>query len=624
MKKILISIYSLVLCSTLTLAQSKQTKKADKLFNRFEYVAAAEEYLKLAEKGSGDAYVYKQLADAYYNTFSPEDASKWYAKAVQSPQDAETYYRYAQMLKAQGKTAEANKQMEQFAQKAPSDQRAQSFKANPNYMAALKDKQPQYDVQSLDVNSDKSDFGAVLHGTTIYFASARNAARKTYGWTDEPYLDIYEATYNVDGTVTNASPTPGINTKWHDGPATLSQDGNTMYYSGESFTEKQYEKDKEANARKSRVQLFKATKLGEKWGNSTPLPFNSTEYSVGNPSLSKDGKTLYFASDMPGGLGGIDIWKVSIATDGTFGTPQNLGSKVNTEGDESFPFITEDNQTLYFASKGRQGFGGYDVFAHTLATAETTNLGAPVNSSQDDFAFSYYKERELGFVSSNRNAGVDNIFKVTPLCKVEVAAVITDAKTGKPLSNAKVSVMDAKKNVITSERTTADGKASLYVICDQEYSVQASADGYEPATQPIKVAKEKRTDVSIALNPIEVIITETEVILPPIFFEFDKSNITEEGANVLNKLVEVMKANPNMVILAKSHTDNRGSDRYNLRLSDRRAQSTVQYLISQGISKDRISGKGMGESEPKHNCGENCTEEQHAENRRSEFLIVKK
>lgn len=624
MKKILISIYSLVLCSTAMLAQSKETKKADKLFNRFEYVAAAEEYLKIAEKGNGDAYVYKQLADAYYNTFNPEGAAKWYAKAIESPQDAETYYRYAQMLKAQGKTDLANKQMQQFAQKAPGDQRAKAFTTNPNYMAALESKQPQFEVKSLDINSDKSDFGAILRESTVYFASARNAARKTYGWTDEPYLDIYEATYNVDGTITNATPMVGINTKWHDGPATFSQDGKTVYYSGESFNEKQYEKDKEANARKSRVQLFKATKLGEKWGNVTPLPFNSVEYSVGNPSLSKDGKTLYFASDMPGGIGGIDIWKVSIATDGSFGTPENLGSKVNTESDESFPFITEDNQTLYFASKGRQGFGGYDVFAHTLSSGETTNMGAPVNSSQDDFAFSYYKEREIGFVSSNRNGGVDNIFMVKPLCKVEVAATITDAKTGKPLSNAKVSVMDSKKNVVASERTGANGKTSLYVGCDQEYSVQASADGYEPATQPIKVAKEKRTEVSIALSPIEVTITETEVILPPIFFEFDKSNITEEGANVLNKLVEVMKANPNMVILAKSHTDNQGSDRYNLNLSDRRAKSTVQYIISQGISKDRITGKGMGESEPKHNCGENCTEEQHAENRRSEFLIVKK
>lgn len=624
MKKVILSIYSLVLCSTMMLAQNKDTRKADKLFNRFEYVAAAQEYLKLAEKGKGDAYVYKQLADAYYNTFNPEGAAKWYAKAVETPQDAETHYRFAQMLKALGKTAEADKQMNVFAQKAPNDQRAKAFKANPNYMAGLKEKQPQFEVNSMDINSDKSDFGAVLNGTTVYFASARNAARKTYGWTDEPYLDIYEATYNVDGTITNAVPTPGVNTKWHDGPATLSQDGKTMYFSGESFNEKQYEKDKEANARKSRVQLFKATKLGEKWGNVTPLPFNSVEYSTGNPSLSKDGKTLYFASDMPAGQGGIDIWKVSIAADGSFGTPENLGSKVNTEGDESFPFITEDNQTLYFASKGRQGFGGYDVFAHTLSSGETINVGAPVNSSQDDFAFSYYKEKELGFVSSNRNGGVDNILMVKPLCKVEIAAAITDAKTGRPLSNAKVSVMDAKKNVVASERTGADGKTSLYVGCDQEYSVQASADGYEPATQPIKVAKEKKKDVSIALNPIEVIITETEVILPPIFFEFDKANITEEGANVLNKLVEVMKANPDMVILAKSHTDSRGSDRYNLRLSDKRAQSTVQYLISQGISKERISGKGMGESEPKHNCGENCTEEQHAQNRRSEFLIVKK
>jgi outer membrane protein OmpA-like peptidoglycan-associated protein len=626
MKKVYISLLSLVVFGTTTLtAQNKDTQKADKLFNRLEYVAAAEEYLKLAEKSKGDSYVYKQLAESYFNTFNPAEASKWYARAVETDQDAETYYRYAQMLKAQGKYEEANKQMQKFATKAPNDQRAKDFKANPNYLPKLLDKQKQFDLKPLDINSDKSDFGAVLHGDKLYFTSARNAARKTYGWNDEPFLDIYQATYNVDGTITNATTVTELNSKWHDGPSTLSADGNTIYFSSESFVENGFVKDKSknVNAKFGQVNLFKATKTGEKWGNITSLPFNSNSYSTGNPSLSKDGKTLYFASDMPGSIGGSDIWKVTVNADGSFGEPQNLGATVNTEGDENFPFISEDNKTLYFASNGRQGFGGLDVFVYDMAKGEATNMGKPVNGEKDDFAFSLNTEKNVGFLSSNRS-GVDNIYLATPVCGVEVITLVTDAKTGAPLANARVAIVDEKKNVIATETTAANGQVSYFVECNKAYAIQAAKDGYESNTFPVAASKGGVQNITAALNPIDVIVTETEIILKPIYFEFNKSNITQEGAFELDKLVQVMKNNENMVILAKSHTDNRGSDKYNMSLSERRAQATAQYIISKGIARDRISAKGLGESEPKVDCGENCTEEQHAENRRSEFLIVKK
>jgi outer membrane protein OmpA-like peptidoglycan-associated protein/tetratricopeptide (TPR) repeat protein len=624
MKKTYISLLSILMLSASSLnAQTKETQQADKLFKRFEYVAAAEEYLKIAEKGKADAYVFKQLADSYFNMFNAAEASKWYARAVESEQDAETYYRYAQMLKAQGKYEEANKQMQQFAAKAPADQRAKDFKANPNYLPKLLDKQKQFEVKSLDINSDKSDFGAVLYQDQLFFASARNAARKTYGWNDEPYLDVYKATHNVDGTITNPEPVTELNSKWHDGPVTISADGKTMYFASESFKEKSFEKDKSINSKLSQVNLFKATNTNGKWTNITPLPFNSNTYSTSNPSLSKDGKTLYFSSNMPGSIGGIDIWKVAVNEDGSFGTPENLGSKVNTEGNESFPFISEDNKTLYFASSGRQGFGGYDVFAYNMASGEAVNMGKPVNSEKDDFAFTFNTEKNLGFLSSNRS-GVDNIFLATPVCGVEVITIVTDAKTGAILANAKVAIVDDKKNVIATEMSNAKGEVTYYVECNKSYTIQAAKDGYESNTFPVAASKGPKATVNAPLNPIDVIVTETEVILKPIYFEYNKSNITAEGAFELDKLVQVMQNNPNMVILAKSHTDSRGSDTYNMNLSDRRAKSTVQYIISKGISKDRISGKGMGESEPKEDCKENCSEEQHALNRRSEFLIVKK
>jgi outer membrane protein OmpA-like peptidoglycan-associated protein/tetratricopeptide (TPR) repeat protein len=606
-------------------AQNKDTKKADKLFKQFDYYDAAEEYLKLAENGKGDGYVHKQLADSYFNMFNAAEASRWYAKAVETPQDAETYYQYAQMLKAQGKYEEANKQMKQFAAKAPNDQRAKQFNDNPNYLPKLLDKQKQYDLKVLDVNSDKSDFGAFLLDNSLYFASARNGSRKNYGWTDQPFLDIYKANYNLDGTITNAELVADVNSKWHDGPATLTTDGNTMYFASESFLEKSFEKDKIDNKKLkiSQVNLFKASNINGKWSNITVLPFCGSEYSTGNPFLSKDGKTLYFSSNMPGSIGGIDVWKVAVNQDGSFGTPENMGTKINTEGDESFPSVSEDNKMFYFASSGRQGFGGYDLFMYDMSKGESVNMGKPINSEKDDFAFSFHKEKNIGFLSSNRS-GVDNIYLATPVCGVEIMTIVTDAKTGAILTNAKVAIVDEKKNVIATETSNAKGEVTYYVECDKNYTVQASKDGYESNTFPVAASKGGQKKVDAPLNPIDVIITDTEVVLKPIFFEFNKSNITQDGAFELDKLVQVMQNNQNMVIMAKSHTDNRGSDVYNLRLSDSRAKSTIQYIISKGISKDRISGKGMGETEPKVDCKEECTEEQYAANRRSEFLIVKK
>lgn len=623
MKNLYITL-SFVIASMTLSAQNKDTEKADKLFNRFEYVDASNEYLKLVDKGKADNYVYKQLADSYYNVFNTKEAIKWYAKATQEKQDAETYYRYAQMLKAEGKYEESNVQMQKFAGMAPNDQRAIAFKQDPNYLPKLKSQTKLYDEKSLDINSDQSDFGAVLtNDNTLYFASARNKSRKTYGWNEEPFLDLYKATYNANGTFSEPVTVSEINTKFHDGPASITADGNTMYFASESFKEGDFEKDKSKKLKFGQVYLFKATKEGDKWGNVKALPFNSKEYSVSNPSISKDGKTLYFSSNMPGSLGGNDIWKVAVNADGSFGTPENLGNKVNTEGNESFPFITDDNK-LFFASDGRKGFGGLDVFLIDFnKKTDAINVGAPVNTSKDDFAFTFNTTKNIGFFSSNRT-GNDNIYQATPVCGVEVVTIVRDAKTGAILSDARVAILDDKKNVIETRTTAADGQVVYSVDCNRAYTLQVAKDGYESNVFPVAKTNGGIVNVNADLQPIDVIVTPTEIVLKEIFFEFNKSNITQEGAFELDKLVQVMKNNDQMVIMVKSHTDNRGSDAYNMNLSDRRAKSTVQYVISKGIDKSRISGKGYGESEPKVDCKENCTEEDHAKNRRSEFLIIKR
>lgn len=621
MKKLYITL-SFVIASGFISAQNKSTKEADKLFDRYEYVDAASAYLKLVEEGKGDAYVNKQLAESYYNVFNTKEATKWYAKVVEEKQDAETYFKYAQMLKAEGNYAEANKQMSQFAALAPNDQRAKDFKNNPDYLSDLKSQSKLFDIAPSDVSSDKSDFGAVLaNDNTIYFTSARNTSRKVNGWNEEPYLDIYKATYNDNGTISEATEVDNVNTKWHDGPAAISADGNTMYFGSESFNEKEFEKDKAKRLKYGRIYLYKATKEGDKWSNKKALPFNSTEYSVRNPSISKDGKTLYFSSDMPGGLGGEDIWKVSVDGD-SYGTPENLGSNVNTEGNESFPFIA-DNDVLYFASDSREGFGGFDIFKIDLnKSQEASNIGEPVNTEKDDFSFTYNQDKKVAFFSSNR-AGVDNIYMASPVCGVNGLVVAKNAKTGAVIEGATVIVVDDKGEIVGNNTTNAQGTAKFGLACEKDFSISATRSGFENAVATMTKSEGGDQMVEILMEPIKPIITETEVILNPIYFEFNRSNITKQGAEELDRLVEVMKEHPEMVIFAKSHTDSRGSDKYNMNLSERRAKATVQYIISKGIAKDRISGQGFGESEPKVDC-KKCTDEEYAQNRRSEFLIVKK
>ncbi|RYY72856.1 MAG: cell envelope biogenesis protein OmpA [Gammaproteobacteria bacterium] len=618
-----ILLLSLALSGTALTAQNKDTADADKLYNRLEYVDAADAYLKLVDRGKGDAYVYRQLAESYYNVFNSKEAARWYAKATESQQDAETYFRYAQMLKAEGQYEKANAQMARFAQLAPSDDRAKEYRSDPDYLPKLRAQGKLFQDKALAINSDKSDFGPFLTDDGhLYFASARNKARRTYGWNEEPFLDLYVSVMNADGSLAEPTPVAGVNTRFHEGPASITKDGSTMYFSSESFKEGEFEKDKKNRLKMGQTYLYRATRDGESWGGVKELGFNGRDYSNKDAAISPDGKTLYFSSNMPGGSGGYDIWKVSVSPEGTYGTPENLGTGVNTAGNEGFPSLTESGR-LYFSSDARQGFGGLDVFyVDTRTGGEARNVGAPVNTSRDDFAFSFNETRKTGFFSSNRN-GNDDLFQATPVCATEITVAVTDARTGAALPDARVAILDEKKNVVETKTSDAGGLVSYVTDCGRTFAVQATRQGYESATFPVARTAGEPLSVSAALQPIETIVKPEEVTLNEIRFEYDRSNITREGAFELDKLVQVLAKYPNMTVMVKAHTDNRGSDAYNMALSERRARSTVQYVLSKGVKRERISGKGFGESEPKVDCGADCTEEQHAQNRRSEFLIVK-
>lgn len=616
-------------CLSLT-AQNSATKKADKHFARYEFLKAAEDYQKLITNDKADTYVYTKLADCYYNIFNTVEAEKWYAKALETSENPETIYKYSQMLKANGKYEESNKWMDKFASMRPGDDRATAFRKNPNYLPKILEKGKKFNLQDAGVNTATSDFGGVLHNGKLYVTSARNNARKTYGWNEQPYLDIYEFTVADDGSYQGGTLMgKRINTKYHEGLVSFSPDGETMYLSRESFYDNLYVKDSLKN-RRSVINLYSTTKLLDGWSEVTPLPFNSANYSVKNPSVSADGKTLYFSSDMAGGYGNYDIYKASINEDGSFGEPVNLGQKVNTEGQEMFPY-SSSNGTLYFSSDGHLGLGGLDVF-HTKEIdgkfAPIRNVGVPVNSNADDFAFSINEETEQGFVSSNREGGVgsDDIYaikKLQPLCDVLITANVTDSKTGEALSGASVGVYDTQGNMLSTKTTDTNGVAEFIIECETDTQLQVLMTDFESASVDVGGTSEEEVSVDIALNPIEKIIVDDEVVLNPIYFEFDKSNVTAQAAFELDKLVQIMNKYPELVIRAESHTDHIGSATYNQKLSERRALTTVQYVISKGIDETRITGVGKGENEPKIDCGSNCSKEDRAANRRSEFHIVK-
>lgn len=630
MKKILTLFTIAALSSFSLIAQNTSTKKADKHFNRFEFVDAAEDYTKLIENGKGDPYVYSQLAESYYNVFNTQEAERWYAKALESSDSPEIIFKYSQMLKANGKYEASNAQMAKFAKMRPSDDRAIAYSKNPDYLPKILEKGKKFNIQNLGFNTKFSDFGGTLKDGKLYITSARNTSRKTYGWTEEPFLDIYQLAKSDDGTYQAAALVEDkVNTKYHEGLVSFSPDGNTMYFSRESFFEKEYEKDSISKYRYSLLHLFKAKKSDGKWNNVEGFAFNSKNYSVKNPSVSSDGKTLYFASDMPGGYGLFDIYKASINSDGSLGDAVNLGQKVNTQSQEMFPYISSNN-TLYFSSNGHLGLGNLDVFYTKEIDgkmAPVRNVGIPINSNADDFAFSLNEETEEGYVSSNREGGLggDDVYaikKLQPLCDVLITGTVTDSKSDDPINAASVTMYDDQGNKVLSKVTDSDGTVEFIVECGKSSELEVTMDGYESQRITVSASEEEEVEVRISLNPIEEIVGPETVDLDPIYFDFDKSNVTAKAAFELDKLIQIMNKYPDLVINATSHTDSRGSAPYNEKLSDRRAKTTVQYVISKGIDKSRISGMGKGENELKVNCGANCTDEEHQLNRRSEFIIV--
>nr|WP_315175779.1 OmpA family protein [uncultured Flavobacterium sp.] len=623
-------------------SQKAKITSADKKYDSYAYVDAIKTYERVAEKGYKSADMFQKLGNAYYFNSDFEKAAKWYGElyALTPDLEPEYYYRYAQSLKAIGKENEANEMLEKFSQKSGTENRAKLFKKDSNYLEAIKANSGRYKVEDAGINSKYSDYGSAINSNQLFFASARDTGslgQRKHKWTGQYFTNLYTSDLGEEmttGTITKFDAT--VNSKFHESTPTFTKDGKTMYFTRNNYLDGK--KGKNEN-KITLIKIYKATLAENKWTNITELPFNSNNYSTGHPVLSPDEKTLYFASDMPGTLGQSDLFKVKINEDGSFGTPQNLGNTINTEGKETFPNITDENE-IYFASDGHPGLGGLDVFMSKINSdgtfGEVQNVGSDVNSPKDDFAYLIDTKSRKGFFTSNRDGGQgsDDIYKFLEtrklICLQELSGIVTDLETSEILPGTKVSLFDNQFNSISTIIADGDGYYSFQVECGKTYNVRAEKQEYTTKEQKITiVASNGKTTLPIALEKATCKVAIGDDLgkcfgIKMIYFDLDKSFIRTEAALDLEKILDVLNQNPTMKLDIRSHTDSRQTFKYNEALSERRAKSTIQWLIKNGIDSSRLTGKGYGETQLINKCsdGVKCTEEEHQLNRRSEFIIT--
>lgn len=624
-------------------SQQSKTAAGDKKYDSYAYIDAIKTYERVADKGYKSEDMFKKLGNSYYFNSGFDGAAKWYGElfAMNTNVEPEYYYRYAQSLKSTGQTDKANKLLAEFNTRFKDDNRGKLYKEDVNYLEQIKANSGRYKIEDAGINSKYSDYGSFLYDNKIYFASARdtgNFSQRKHKWTNEYFTNLYFA--NVDpATGTSAKVEKfrtSINTKFHESSPVFTKDGKTVYFTRNNYINGKKGKDEN---KITLIKIYKATLDNKgKWTNITALPFNSNNYSTGHPALSPDGKTLYFASDMPGTLGQSDIFKVSISSTAEYGTPENLGNTINTEGKETFPYVTSENE-IYFASDGHPGLGGLDVFVGKIEDNGTIssiqNVGADVNSPKDDFAYSIDPVSRRGYFSSNKDGGQgsDDIYKFLETrklqCVQELEGIITDAQTSETLPGTKVTLYEGTtiKSTIISDPA---GGYHFAVECGKTYNVRAEKQDY--ATKEVSVTIGKltgKTSLPIALDKSICKVTIGDDLgkcfkIKMIYFDLDKSDIRPEAALDLEKILDVLNNNPTMKLDIRSHTDSRATQLYNKALSDRRAKSTIQWLIKNGVAKNRLTGKGYGETQLVNQCADGvpCTEEEHQMNRRSEFIIT--
>ncbi|AUP81478.1 flagellar motor protein MotB [Flavivirga eckloniae] len=617
-------------------SQQGKQKRADTLFNKFSFVKAAKVYRELIQNNYNRDYATRQLADCYAYLRDPRNASRFYKNVVkQKNVPIEYYYKYAQSLRGMKKYEDSQVWLQRYKDSG-GVVKSNDFSKDANFITSVFGAKQQYFLDKIRFNSKYSDFGAFEHNGKVYFASSRDegvAIKRLYGWNEQPFLDIYVADVGTRRNVNHSAKIKGdVNSIYHDGPVTITKNGHTMYFSSNNFT-------KEAGERKDRkgltnMKIYRATLQDSVWTNIEDLSINSDDFSTQHAALNVDETKLYFASDRPGGYGGSDIYEVDINPDGSLGEPQNVGNIVNTESSEGFPFINNEG-VLFFSSDGHPGLGLYDIFGTIKGEdggiADVINLGIPVNSNKDDFSFTMNENGITGYFASNRKGGRgdDDIYAYHRKPVLHVEGVVTDAINMNPVAHAIITLFDKNGNQIAYMETDENGYYQINIDRNEDYKIVASQDKYIDDYRHF-TSKNIQTELitinaNLLLNPVPNVIKLAE--LNTIYFDFNKYDIRKDAALELDKIVSLMQNDyPDMIIRIESHTDSRGDLTYNDRLSIDRANSTYDYLISKGIKPERITEhQGFGERRLTNGCedGEDCEEEQHQLNRRTQFIVVK-
>ena len=624
-------------------------KKADKNHDQWAYVDAINIYEKVAQRGYVSEDLLEKLGDAYYFNARYAEAEKHYERlfteyASEAPA-SEYYYRYAQTLQHVGKESEAKSYYDQFVSKAGSNtQIAQIRKNEAELKKQIQANSGRYDqVNNLAINTQFADYGSYVHNNQLYFTSARDTgslAKREHTWTGDAFTSLYSvaSTATKDDKVTRLK--GKVKSPLNESTAVVTKDGNTMYFTRNNYINNTHKYDAKKN---TNLKIYRAENVNGKWENVTELPFNMDGYNTAHPTLSEDETTMYFASDRPGGFGGSDLWQIAIHPLGSFGGPVNMGSAINTEARETFPFVTPTGE-LYFSSDGRIGLGGLDVYATKLDRnsnpGEIHNVGAPINSNADDFAYYIDHNTKEGFFSSNREGGKGNddiysFYEAKPLqleCIQKLLLTVVDAKTRDIISDADVTLYNNLYGELERSNRYQNGG---YVFnnefkCGEGYRLKAEKEGYITKEDVVSLPTESGvTEHTIVLERKKTEVKKGDDLfkvlnLNPIYFDLDKYNIRPDAAAELAKVLAVLEEYPTMKIDIRSHTDSRASHKYNDKLSDNRAKSTREWLIAQGIESSRLTSKGYGERQLINECadGVKCSEEAHQANRRSEFIFV--
>jgi outer membrane protein OmpA-like peptidoglycan-associated protein/tetratricopeptide (TPR) repeat protein len=643
MKKL---VFILILFPFIAFSQNQALIKANKKYNNFEYLEAIKIYESIAKKGNGTPEIFENLANAYYNNANYAAANKWFAKLneVNPNMSAESQYRYVLTLKSVGNNQEAEKQLNLYQKANPSQIRSKLLKA-------YKETASRYqfsNIQNLSINSDASDYGAFLKGDTLIFSSTRGQILS-----DRPSLRTGQSSSNLykttKGKVDYSEPqlySFAFYSIYNDATPAFSNDGKTAYY-----TQNFLAKDSKKKLVNDGFKLQKAVWNTNKWVNQQFISFSQKDsVKIAHPALSPDGKFLYFSSDMPGTLGDSDLYKIALNEDGTFGAIEHLNDKINTEGRETFPFVTNSNM-LIFSSNGHPGLGGLDLYSYDLndPNAVVISLGAVINSPYDDFGLAYNLTTTKGFYSSNKPGamGDDDIYSfdvielTKPLIieepKLAIKGLIKDDVTNEALPNVNLVLVDYANKEIARSKTDENGAYAFnQVVPNTDYAIKVNKFDKVVRTIPVSIT-DKNVDAPITVSKNLVIpkvdITKvttksgvdvaTALKIDQIYFDSNKYDIRPDAKVDLDMLVAYLKLNPNVNIEIGSHTDSIDTTQYNLFLSQKRAQSTLNYIVSEGVDPSRLIAVGYGESKLVNKCkdGVPCSKEQHQQNRRSTFII---